>query len=159
MIVQGSDNRNGQKSCKLWFCSRPYYARGYCNTHYQNQRRTGSAVVLGEHDLVATIAGANRMIETLQALCWPRPGRDTPDWMMIGHLALAEGEPVYATEIACAYCNATIQIPSSNEINDLSGFYRIFEHGDGCPIAIGLALLEVYQVVEIDAGSVACDPT
>jgi len=30
------------KKCTVWFCNRPYYAKGHCHTHWTAQRRYGS---------------------------------------------------------------------------------------------------------------------
>ena len=35
------------KSCSVWMCQRPYYAKGYCITHYRALKRYGSAY--GKH--------------------------------------------------------------------------------------------------------------
>ncbi len=41
------------KKCSLWFCDRPYYAKGYCSAHYLNWRRFGSPIAPSNKDLQA----------------------------------------------------------------------------------------------------------
>ena len=44
---------NKDRRCKLWWCDEAHYSNGYCNPHYQLDRRTGTVFPENRKDVLA----------------------------------------------------------------------------------------------------------
>lgn len=56
------------RMCKLWWCDEKHYSNGYCNPHYQLDRRTGTVLPENRRDVIAIMNKAEELARLMDEL-------------------------------------------------------------------------------------------